>query len=127
MSVGSKRRVMNPVILSSSGTEKYEKEVLQFDVELRAIPTGNAALGFKAQRALPGLIRTAILLSFVPDVLRLVGLLPPDGSFTQQGFGAVDILSTPDAHALAQAAGAAAAPAADAANLWAARGLQGLF
>ena len=46
MSVGSKRRVMNPVILSSSGTEKYEEEVLQFDVELRAIPTGNAALGF---------------------------------------------------------------------------------
>jgi hypothetical protein len=72
------------------------------------------------------LIRTAVLLSFLPDVLNFLGLFPHGAlTFAQPGFGAVDLVSTPsDAPAIAQAV---AAPMVDAANRWAAEGLRSLF
>mmetsp|Transcript_46058 Transcript_46058/g.120652 ORF Transcript_46058/g.120652 Transcript_46058/m.120652 type:complete len:126 (-) Transcript_46058:565-942(-) len=121
MSVGSKRRVMIPAF---SATKR--EDTLQFDIQLKSIPTGREVITFRATRALPGLIRTAILLSFLPDILSFLGILPQAAlTFQQPGFGAVDLLSKPsDAHVMAQAA---AGPMVDAANLWAAQGLQGLF
>ena len=126
MSVGGKRRVLLSVssFPFSSGTER--EDTLQFDVELKGITTGKEAIAFRVTRALPGLIRTAVLLSFLPDVLNFLGLLPHGAlTFAQPGFGAVDLVSTPsDAPAIAQAV---AAPMVDAANRWAAEGLRGLF
>ena len=115
MSVGSKRRVM--LSASSALSETEGDETLQFDIELKSILNGTDATAFRVRRALPAVIRTAILLSFVPDILRLFGVLP-GGAMSSPGFGAVDILSTPSA---------AVAPTVDAANMWAAQGLQGLF
>jgi len=124
MSVGSTRQVIVPASPSDSN---MERESLQFDLELKAIPTGKDAIAFRLARALPGVIRTAVLLSFLPDVLSFVGILPhTTPSMSQPGFGAVDILSTPsDAHAMALSS--TAAPLVDVANRWAAEGLQGLF
>ena len=114
MSVGSKRRVMVP---TSSTTPNTEGDVtLQFDVELKSIPTGTDAIAFRVKRALPAVIRAAILLSFVPDVLRIFGVLPSGDMMSNPNFGAVDILAAPSGGATV-----------DAANMWAAQGLQGLF
>ena len=114
MSVGSKRRVMVP---TSSTTPNAEGDVtLQFDVELKSIPTGTDAIAFRVKRALPAVIRAAILLSFVPDVLRIFGVLPSGDMMSNPNFGAVDILAAPSGGATV-----------DAANMWAAQGLQGLF
>lgn len=125
MSAGGKRRVLLSVspFPFSSGKEREE---LQIDVELKSITTGKEAIAFRVTRALPGLIRTAVLLSFLPDVLNFLGLFPHGAlTFAQPGFGAVDLVSTPsDAPAIAQAV---AAPMVDAANRWAAEGLRSLF
>ena len=100
-------------------------KTIQFEIELVGIRTGADALSFTLLRNRPNLFQTAILLTFVPDLLGLFGLLPaPDAAtqyntiFNSGGFGAVDILSS---------AVASAPIVADAANQWAAQGLQGLL
>ena len=126
MSAGGKRRVLLSVSPFPFSSGKERDDTLQFDVELKSITTGKEAIAFRVTRALPGLIRTAVLLSFLPDVLNFLGLFPHGAlTFAQPGFGAVDLVSTPsDAPAIAQAV---AAPMVDAANRWAAEGLRSLF
>ena len=126
MSAGGKRRVLLSVSPFPFSSGKEREDTLQFDVELKSITTGKEAIAFRVTRALPGLIRTAVLLSFLPDVLNFLGLFPHGAlTFAQPGFGAVDLVSTPsDAPAIAQAV---AAPMVDAANRWAAEGLRSLF
>jgi hypothetical protein len=126
MSAGGKRRVLLSVSPFPFSSGKEREDTLQFDVELKSITTGKEAIAFRVTRALPGLIRTAVLLSFLPDLLNFLGLFPHGAlTFAQPGFGAVDLVSTPfDAPAIAQAA---AAPMVDAANRWAAEGLRSLF
>jgi len=68
-------------------------------------------------------VRAAILLSFLPDMLTWLHVLPTDVSshvgeaFAQKGFGAVDVLSSTSNSPVA----------VDAVNRWASEGLQGLF
>merc|ERR1712146_832429 len=64
-------------------------------------------IAFRVKRALPAVIRVAILLSFVPDVLRIFGVLPSGDMMSNPNFGAVDILAAPSGGATV-----------DAANMW---------
>ena len=124
MSVGGRRRVNVPSSKyaigmydpTSGSTAKLEGETIQFEMELTGIQTGKDALLFRIVQNRENIFRVALLLSFLPDILHAVGVLPdaPSSSFGTEGFGAVDILSN-------------SAPAVDAANAWAAQGLQGFF
>ena len=115
MSVGGSR------ILNVSPSSVYagsSEETVQFELELTGLKTGAEAALFQVG-GMRNIFRTALLLSFVPDVLKLVGVLPPDGA-------------PPLAEPLARASDALVAVAqhpvvADAANQWAASGLDGLF
>jgi hypothetical protein len=111
MAVGGKRRLKLP---PSSKFASLDEDVL-FDLEVIEVKQGLDALAFRATSNTGNIVRTAILLSFVPDILGLLGVIP-DGSslFDASSFGAVDVLGS-------------VAPVADAANQWAAQGLQGLF
>jgi hypothetical protein len=112
MAVGGRRRLNLP---PSSKWAVYDDETIQFEIELVGTKTGFDAALFQIG-GLRSIFRTALLLSFIPDLLKLVGVLPPDG-----------------APPLAQAGGDAVAAAAhhlvvtDAANQWAANGLNSLF
>merc|ERR1711865_386729 len=112
MSVGGKRRVKLPPTSKFAGLD----EVVLFELEVVEVRQGFDAFAFQATQNTGSIVRTAILLSFVPDILGFLGLLP-DGSsmFDASSFGAVDLLSS------------TAAPVVDAANQWASQGLQGLF
>jgi len=111
MAVGGTRRVLLPP--SSSKYSSLADETVQFDVELVALKTPPEAALFKLQSALGAnrnLFRLAFVATFLPDILKVLGVLPPD----------VPSGST----SLAQAGDVAAAVAShpvvlDAANRWA--------
>merc|ERR1719247_2471649 len=113
MGVGG-RRVVN---LLPSSQYSASDETIQFEFELVGLTTGLRA-GLFQVGGVRGIVRTAVLLSFVPDVLRLVGVLPY-GSPTLADGGA-------DAASVAAAVSAVQEHAplvVDSANAWAARGL----
>ena len=112
MAIGGRRRLNLP---PSSKWAVYDDETIQFEIELVGVKTGLEAALFQAG-GLRSIFRTALLLSFVPDVLRLVGVLPPDGAppLAQAGSDAIT-------------AAAQHPVVTDAVNQWAARGLDGLF
>merc|ERR1712230_10097 len=67
MAVGGKRRVkLSPGSKYASPTAK---DTIIFEVELVGIQTGVDALVFRLLRNRSSIINTAILLSFVPDIL----------------------------------------------------------
>jgi hypothetical protein len=123
MKIGGKRRLnLAPSSKYSSADDaSTADETIQFEIELIGIPTGLDALSYRLVRNQESIVRTAILLTFIPDVLRFIGLMPEAvdsasslrEAFHASGFGSVDILSVPPV-------------VADAANQWAAQGLQGL-
>jgi len=130
MVVGGKRRLK--LAPDSKYASPAAKETILFEVELLGIQTGVDALVFKLLRNRSTLINAALLLSFAPDILGLLGLLgllpAPNGAeqlnaaFSSGGFGAVDILS-----GAATSVASSAPVVVDAANQWAAQGLKGLF
>jgi hypothetical protein len=113
MAVGGTRLVNLPP--SSRRYSLMEDEDVSFEINLVRTETGLGATIAKARvnPYVPLLWRSLLVLSFVPDVLNLLGVQPP---------GAVDN-AMEGANAIASAA-ATAAPAVDAANQWALQGLQ---
>lgn len=127
MKIGGKRRIN--LAPGSKYASPSVEDTIQFEIELVGIQTGVDALIYDALRNRSSIINTAILLSFAPDILGFLGLLPaPNGAeqlnaaFNTGGFGAVDILGGAVANAAANAP-----VVVDAANQWAAQGLQSLF
>merc|ERR1712232_1553944 len=102
MRIGGKRRVKLPPSSVFAGLG----EEIMFDIELVGIQTGLSALAYQTGRNVGPILRTAILLTFLPDVLNLLGVVMQAGSSgVDSGLGTV--LSNN-----------AAAPVAEAANQW---------
>ena len=113
MAVGGTRRVLMP---PSSQYSRLEEETIQFELELVGVKTAREASLFKVQQAIGNsrnLFRLALFLTFLPDILNLLGVAPP-------GAGApvsdAAFLGAPE---LASAAAQHAPVALDAANRWA--------
>lgn len=125
MAVGGRRRLNLP---PSSKYSALEDDTVQFELELVGITEGPRAALYQLG-GMRNVFRLALLLSFVPDVLKLVGVLPQDGSPPVAANADVaqavhDGLS----HGGDALAAVAQHPAvADAANSWAVDGLAGLF
>jgi len=123
MKVGGKRTLRLAPGTKFAASEA--NQTIEFEFELVGIESGAKALAFNLVRNTGSIVNAAILLSFAPDILRFLHLLPaPDAAaqlnaaFGASGFGAVDILN---------GATASAPVVADAANQWAVQGLQGLL
>ena len=113
MAVGGTRRVMLP---PSSKYSSLEEDTVQFDLELVAVKTAPEAALFKVQQAVGNnrnLFRFAFFVTFLPDILNLLGVAPP-------GAGAplsdAAFLGAPE---LAAAAAQHGPVVLDAANQWA--------